>query len=97
MQIKKQQIENRFKSLAFLKSDSETAQLGYFQNTPIIAVWRISEIHIAFFCRHCSKIHKHGWGDGRPDGSRVSHCNNEESPYYEIEYYLCCQNKEDQE
>jgi hypothetical protein len=74
-------VDNRI--LNFLKQESETIQLGKTdRGIPIIACWKIDEVHVAFWCRFCKRLHLHGIGDG----DRASHCNTE-SPYSE-NYYL---------
>jgi len=72
--------------LRFLKQESETIQLGRTElDIPIIACWIIDEVHCAFWCRFCKRLHLHGIGDGY----RASHCS-EPSPY-DKDYYLIIQ------
>jgi len=88
-----EQIEKRLTIFQFLKNDSETCIIGVGKfNIPIVACWRIDFYHVAFFCPDCKIIHRHGFGNGKPDGHRASHCHgNAQSRFYSSGYYLCCQ------
>lgn len=77
---------NKTQIKKYLKENAETGCLGEWKlGIPTIACWQIDEIHIAFFCKHCNQIHKHGLGNGH----RSAHCHgNNDSPYLKTGYYL---------
>lgn len=60
----------------FLKNQKMIIGIDDF-GFPIIQCWIVDDVHCAFFCSNCKRIHYHGIGNG----SRASHCDDETKEY----------------
>lgn len=54
------------------------------KNIPTLLGEKIRRNQIKVWCEHCCKYHVHGF----PEGHRVAHCINPESPYNKTGYFI---------